>query len=266
MNFKRDLQGIYTIWLRDLTRFFRNRARIISSLMQPLLYLAIFGSGFAAMLRGGLLGFEDINYSAFIYPGVIGLTVLFTSLFTAISIIYDREFGFLKEVMVAPVSRAAVALGKVAGGSTVALLQGSIMIALAPLVGLRLGWQQILAMLVVMLALAAASTALGILVAARQRSFEAFQIIINFLIMPMFLLSGALFPLTGLPGWLSVLVRLNPMAYATNALRQIALAGNMPTEFLAQVSWGSVNRDLFCLALFFLVFLIPGVWAFSKRD
>jgi ABC-2 type transport system permease protein len=260
------MNAIYTIWLRDLTRFFRNRSRIFTSLAQPLLYLAIFGTGFASLLRGNTEALGGVSFSAFIYPGVIGLTIMFTALFTAISVVYDREFGFLKEVLVAPVSRSAVALGKIAGGSTIALLQGALTLLLAPLLGLHFNFTQLIAMLGLMLLLAAVSTALGVLAASRLRSFEGYNVIINFLMMPMFLLSGALFPLAGLPVWMNVLVGINPMAYATDALRQVALAGAAAPAFIAASRLHSVEVDSLVLLSFFILFLLPGVLAFSRRD
>jgi ABC-2 type transport system permease protein len=263
--FSRDLGGFYTIWLRDMTRFLRNRSRILTSLAQPLLYLVIFGTGFSVLLRGHPEALGGADFSAFIYPGVIGLTVTFTALFTAISVVYDREFGFLKEVLVAPVSRVAVALGKVAGGSTIALLQGAITLFIAPFLGLHLTLTQVLILLVVMAALAAVSTALGVLAASRLSSFEGYTVIINFLMMPMFLLSGALFPLSGLPLWMNILVGLNPMAYATDALRQTVLSGAADAAFLAASSLHPLGVDLIILLGFFLLFLVPGVRAFSKR-
>lgn len=265
-SLRRDLSGFYTIWLRDLTRFFRNRSRIFTSLAQPLLYLAIFGTGFANLLRGNNDALGGVSFSAFIYPGVIGLTIMFTALFTAISVVYDREFGFLKEVLVAPVSRTAVALGKVAGGSTIALFQGALTLFLAPLLGLHFTLAQIATMLALMLLLAAVSTALGVLAASRLRSFEGYNVIINFLMMPMFLLSGALFPLSGLPVWMNILVGINPMAYATDALRQVALAGSASASFIIESSLHSVGIDALVLLGFFILFLVPGVLAFSRRD
>lgn len=260
------MNAFYTIWLRDLTRFFRNKSRILTSLAQPLLYLAIFGTGFANLLRGSGEVLGGVSFSAFIYPGVIGLTIMFTALFTAISVVYDREFGFLKEVLVAPVSRLSVALGKIAGGSTIALFQGALTLFLAPLLGLHFSFAQVLALLGLMLLLAAVSTALGVLAASRLRSFEGYNVIINFLMMPMFLLSGALFPLAGLPAWMNVLVGINPMAYATDALRQVALAGAASAGFITETSLHPIGVDVLVLLDFFLLFLVPGVLAFSRRE
>lgn len=260
-----SLNGFCTIWLRDLTRFFRNRARIFTSLAQPLLYLAIFGTGFSRLLAGHeLLG--GVDFTAFIYPGVIGLTIMFTALFTAISVVYDREFGFLKEVLVAPVSRLAVALGKIAGGATIALVQGALTLLLAPLLGLHFTPLQLAALLGLMALLALVSTALGVLAASRLRSLEGYNVIINFLMMPMFLLSGALFPLSGLPIWMNVLVGLNPMAYATDALRQVALTGSASGAFITESSLHPVAVDVLALLAFFVLFLVPGVLAFSHQE
>ncbi len=259
------MSAFYTIWLRDLTRFLRNRARIFTSLAQPLLYLAIFGSGLSGLLSGtDSLG--GVSFTAFVYPGVIGLTIMFTALFTAISVVYDREFGFLKEVLVSPAPRLAVALGKVASGSTIALLQGALTLPLAWLLGLALTLGQAAQLLGIMAVLAAVCTALGLLVSTRLRGIEGYNVIINFLMMPLFLLSGALFPLAGLPAWMNVLVRINPMAYATDALRQVALAGAAQPGFLAASRLHPVGVDVLVLLGFFVVFLVPAVRAFSKQE
>ncbi|UYN89270.1 MAG: ABC transporter permease [Anaerolineales bacterium] len=259
------MSALYTIWLRDLTRFLRNRSRIFTSLAQPLLYLAIFGSGLSGLLSGTApLG--GVSFTAFVYPGVIGLTIMFTALFTAISVVYDREFGFLKEVLVSPAPRLAVALGKVASGTTIALLQGVLTLPLAWLLGLPLTLGQVAVLLGIMAVLAAVCTALGLLVSTRLRGIEGYNVIINFLMMPLFLLSGALFPLAGLPVWMNILVRVNPMAYATDALRQVALAGAAEPGFLAASRLHPVGVDVLVLVGFFVVFIVPAVRAFSKPE
>lgn len=259
------MSAFYTIWLRDLTRFLRNRSRIFTSLAQPLLYLAIFGSGLSSLLSG-TTALGGVSFTAFVYPGVIGLTIMFTALFTAISVVYDREFGFLKEVLVSPAPRLAVALGKVASGSTIALLQGVLTLPLAWLLGLPLSLGQVAQLIGIMAVLAAVCTALGLLVSTRLRGIEGYNVIINFLMMPLFLLSGALFPLAGLPGWMNVLVRVNPMAYATDALRQVALAGAAQPSFLAASRLHPVGVDVLVLLGFFVLFLVPAVRAFSKQE
>lgn len=259
------MSALYTIWLRDLTRFLRNRSRIVTSLAQPLLYLAIFGSGLSSLLSG-TASIGGVSFTAFVYPGVIGLTIMFTALFTAISVVYDREFGFLKEVLVSPAPRLAVALGKVASGSTIALLQGVLTLPLAWLLGLPLTLGQVAQLIAIMAVLAAVCTALGLLLSTRLHGIEGYNVVINFLMMPLFLLSGALFPLAGLPAWMNVLVRANPMAYATEALRQVALAATAPAEFLAASRLHPWSVDGLVLLGFFVLFLVPAVRAFSKQE
>ena len=218
-----NLRAIYSIWLRDIIRYRRDRSRLISSVAQPALFLFVFGTGLSQGLaiQGGLGGGN--NYITFIYPGIIGMTILFTSIFSAISIVWDREFGFFKEVMVAPISRAAVAIGKAVGGSTVAMLQGIIILFFAPLIGVSLSIPQLFLVLPLMFLIAFALTSLGIVVAARMATMEGFQMVMNFLVMPLFLLSGAMFPITKLPGWLKGLTIIDPLTYGVDALRIIML-------------------------------------------
>jgi daunorubicin resistance ABC transporter membrane protein len=159
------------------------------------------------------------------YPCILSMTVLFTAMFSAISIIWDREFGFLKEMMVAPIPRASVAIGKVLGGGTTALMQGFILLLFMPLVGIPYNVEKLLVMIAVMFLLAICLTAFGVAFAARMRSMEAFPIIMNFVLLPMFFLSGALFPLQNLPRWMQVLTKINPMTYAVDAIRGVALKG-----------------------------------------
>ncbi|MFQ5574731.1 MAG: ABC transporter permease, partial [Terriglobia bacterium] len=222
-----NLRGIYTLWLRDVKRFLRDRARIIGSASPPLLWLFIIGTGLnrgvgsAISAQDGGLLFGADDYMSFLYPGVIGMTLLFTSMFSAVSIIWDREFGFLKEVLVAPISRWAVAVGRTLGGATVAVFQGAIMLIFAPVVGVDLSVLTMLNMIVFMFIIAFSLTSLGMAVAARMRSMEGFQMIMNFVTLPMFFLSGAIFPLNNLPSWLDVLVRIDPLTYGVDLLRGV---------------------------------------------
>ncbi|MFN3929502.1 MAG: ABC transporter permease, partial [Thermoflexus sp.] len=223
------LKTVYTIWYRDLLRFLRDRSRIFSSLGQPLLFLIVFGNGLAPAVAAGMGG---VDFRAFLFPGILSMAVLFTAVFSAVSIVWDREFGFLKEVLVAPVSRTAVALGKVAGGSTTALIQGLLIMLLAPLVGVRFNPVQILTLVAMMILLAATMTSFGILIAARMRSMEGFHMMMNFLLMPMFFVSGAFFPLRQVPLWMEWLARADPVAYGVDAMRQTALSGLVPEPVL----------------------------------
>ena len=221
-----DLWAIYILWLRDLKRYWYDKPRIFASLGQPILFLFVLGTALSPNFSGP----GGVKFSEFIFPGIISMTVLFTSIFSAVSIVWDREFGFLKEVLVAPVSRWAIVVGKAFGGSTVAVLQGCLMLLLAPLVGVRLTPAIVIMSIVVMFLIAVAITGLGIMIAARMKEMEGFQMIVNFIIMPIFFLSGALFPLDRLPQWLSVLTRIDPLTYGVDLLRHVMLGiGAIPT-------------------------------------
>jgi ABC-2 type transport system permease protein len=215
--------GTYIIWLRDLKRFFRDRIRLLGAFAQPLIYLFILGTGLQSAFTA--FGGGQTKYITFMYPGIVAMTILFTAMFSAISIIWDREFGFLKEMMVAPIPRSSIALGKVFGGGTTALIQGFILLLFMPLAGIPYSVEKLLMMLMVMMVLAVGLTAMGVLFASRMRSMEGFPIVMNFFLLPMFFLSGAFFPLQDLPGWMTVLTKVNPMTYAVDALRGVALKG-----------------------------------------
>jgi len=245
------LRAIYIIWYRDVLRFWRDRARLVASLAQPLLYLVIFGTGLSSALSGAGGGFgpggasapTGLTYSQFIFPGIIGMAVLFSAIFGAMSIVWDREFGFLKEVLVAPIDRSAVAIGKALGGATQAMVQGLVLLVLAPFIGIKLTLLTVLALIPLTFVLAFALSALGVAIASKMRSMQGFQMIMTFLMMPMFFLSGALFPLQGLPAWMDVLTRLDPAAYGMDPLRRVVLAPVLPAEVLDVMSldlFGSV--------------------------
>jgi ABC-2 type transport system permease protein len=264
VTIRRNLKGAYTVWYRDVLRFFRDRARIVTSLAQPLLFLFIFGGGLAPAMSG--LGSGQVDFKQFLFPGILGMTVLFTSIFSAVSIVWDREFGFFKEVMVAPVSRVAVAVGKVAGGATVAMFQGAIILLLAPVIGVKLTFDQIVVLLALMLLLAGVMTSLGILVAARQRSMEGFQMIMNFLMLPMFFLSGAFFPLGSVPLWMDLLAKIDPVTYGVDPLRQVALKSSMTQQALAAISLHPIGTDVLIMFGLGLLFMVPAVLLFGKQD
>jgi ABC-2 type transport system permease protein len=214
-----ELWAIYILWLRDLKHYWYDKPRIIASLGQPILFLFVLGTALSPSFKGP----QGINFSEFIFPGIISMTVLFTSIFSAISIVWDREFGFLKEVLVAPISRWAIVVGKAFGGSSVAVLQGCLMLALAPLVGVKLSLLIVIQSVLVMFMIALGITGLGIMIAARMKEMEGFQMIVNFVIMPIFFLSGALFPLDRLPSWLTLLTRFDPLTYGVDLLRGVML-------------------------------------------
>ncbi len=262
-----ELKGVYTIWYRDVLRFVRDRSRIFGSLAQPLLFLFALGFGVGQLGRAGLGGLPpNVPYIVFLYPGILCMTALFTALFSAVSIVWDREFGFLREVLVAPVSRISVALGKVAGGSTIAMIQAALIMLLGPLLGVHYDFVRVVLMLLTLLLLAAVISSLGILIAARQKTMEGFQVIMQFLLLPMLFLSGAFFPLTGGGGTPALILRtvaqINPMTYGVEAMRQIALSGQLPSALFLH----SPGVDVLFLLGFFVVFLVPAVLLFSKQD
>lgn len=214
-----DFATIYMVWLRDLIRYFREKSQLYGSLTRPILWLFILGFG----LRGGFRGVQDVNYTQFIFPGIVAMTAIFTSIQSAISIIWDREFGFLKEVLVAPVPRTSIVLGKGLAGTTLSVIQGCIILVLSPLVRVKLRILNMLPLIMVIIVISFALTGIGIIIAARMTSFQGFGTIMNFVIMPMWFLSGALFPMQGIPGWLNFLVRINPLTYGVDLIRRLVL-------------------------------------------
>jgi len=263
-NLKRNIKGAYTVWYRDVVRFRRDRMRIVSSLVMPVVYLFLFGSGLAPAMAE--MGGGHIDFKQFMFPGVLTMTVLFTSVFSAVSIVWDREFGFLKEVMVAPVSRVAIALGKAAGGSTVALFQGVIVLLLAPVLGISLTIAQLITLAGLMVLLALMMTSLGILLAVRQPSMEGFHMLMNFVLLPMFFLSGAFFPLRGVPIWMDLLSRVDPVTYGVDPLRQVALRGVVPVQFMDVIALRPLTVNVIMMAIFAVLFLVPAVWLFGRQD
>ena len=257
----RNAKAVYTIWLRDLIRFFRERSRIVGMLGQPLLYLLIVGNGFAASFRMPNAP-AGTSYLQFMYPGIIGMSVLFTAVFSGISIVWDREFGFLKEVLVAPVPRWTVAMGKTLGGSTVAMIQAAILLILAPLVGVHLSPVVVVEILGILFLIAFALTGFGIFVASRMQSMEGFQMIMNFLIMPLFFLSGALFPMRGLAGWISSLMKVDPLTYGVDALRNVLFASGPLRAAFVQFN---VQTDLTVVAAMALVLVAAATVGFNRQ-
>jgi len=257
------LKAVYTIWYRDVLRFLRDRARIVSSLGQPLFFLVIFGNGLAPAMTAGM---GNVDFRSFLFPGIVSMAVLFTAVFSAVSIVWDREFGFLKEVLVAPVPRSAVALGKVAGGSTTAMFQGILLLVLAPLVRVHLTPSQWITLVAMMLLLAATMTSFGILIAARMRSMEGFHMMMNFLLMPMFFLSGAFFPLRDVPLWMAWLAKVDPVTYGVDAFRQVILQRTVPEFVLRLLTLHPLEVNLALLVAYWLLFLFPAVWMFARQE
>lgn len=223
-------RAIYIIWLRDMKRHFRDRARIIGSLGSPIIFIFVLGAGLGASMRFSGSNVAGLDYKVFMFPGILGMTVLFAGVFSAVSIVWDREFGFLKEMLVAPVPSWSIALGKVISGATIASFQGSIMLLLAPLVGIDLTPAMLVQLLPTMFLVSFSMTGLGVLVATRLKTMQGFQMIMNFIMMPMFFLSGAMFQLTSAPRWMDTLARIDPLTYGVDAMRAIMLT-DVPSRF-----------------------------------
>ena len=245
------MKVIYILWLRQLKRYFRSKSRIIGSIGQPLLFLLAFGFGFGPIYQRAGGG----NYIQFLAPGIIAMGILFTAVFSGIEIIWDRQFGFLKETLVAPVSRMKIMIGRTLGGATVAIFQGLIVFLISLLVGFRPGGIHLILLALVFMALISLFfTALGTAIASMLHDMQGFQLIMNFLLMPLFFLSGSLFPLEGLPKALTVVAKINPLSYGIDGLRGALVGGahfGLATDFLV-------------LGVITIVMLIIGSYLFSK--
>jgi ABC-2 type transport system permease protein len=218
-SFANDLRAVRIVWRRDMLRFWHDKPRIIASALQPMLYLFIFGTGMGAGMRPA----AGVDLRVFLYPGVMAMATLFTCFFSAGSLVWDREFGFMREMLVAPVRRGAIVVGKAFGGATTGMFQGITVLAVGGLVGVPYSPVVILILLGELAILSFAITAIGVLVAVKIKSFQAFMALVQIIIMPMFFLSGALFPLHGLPTWLHVMTLLDPLTYAVDPMRRVVI-------------------------------------------
>lgn len=266
---RRVAKVIYAIWYRETIRFLRDRSRWLGLIIQPLLYLLLVGYGIASSMSfrqapGGTSAAQlaHVNYVTFMYPGIIGMSVLFTAIFSGVGIIWDREFGFLKEVLVAPVPRWAVAAGKSLGIATVVIFQAVVLLILAPLAHVPLGIAMVLKVLGVSALIGFALGSLGIAIAARMQSMEGFQFVMNILTLPMFFLSGALYPLRGLPVWLGFLAHIDPLTYGIDALRNVVYGGGQAARVLIQYP---VGLDLIVMAGVAVLLAAVGAWAFETQ-
>jgi len=269
-------RGIWVVAFRELLHFISDRTRIISSLMFPLMFLVVFGAGFSRIV-GGLAG--GVDFIHFIYPGILAMTVLTSSLLSGTSVVVDREHGFLKEVLVAPLSRVGVILGKALGGSITSLLQGMIMLVIAPIIGLSITPLLVVKLLPTLLILSLALSGLGILMATRMHSQQGFQFLMQLIVFPLMFLAGVFFPVDGVPVWLQIVAKVNPLTYGVDAIRQIFLAPQI-TNAAAEISGGEVVstgitlsghrmgvvEDIMVIGLIGFVLLLAGVWSFSRTE
>jgi len=251
-----ELRGFYTLWLREVKRYLRDRTRIVSSFFQPLLWLVVFGVGIGSSM-GGTVAIPGLTYQQLIFPGIVGQTLLFTSMFMGISVIWDKEFGFMKEILVAPVSRMTIFLGKMVGDSTDALIQGVIVLVLGLALGMPIDVGTFLVCLPMMLLITFGLVSIGLTIASFMGSLESFGAIQSFINLPLFFLSGALFQVQSLPDWMQTIARANPLTYGVDALRTIILGG----------TWQPLQPlyvNLAVVGVFDAVMIAIGTWAFTR--
>lgn len=238
-----------------MKRFLRAKSRVIGTLAMPFFFLLAMGFGFSSM--GNMPGLQGTNYLNFLVPGIIGMTMLFTSMFAGISVLWDKEFGFLKEIMVAPVSRTAIILGRIAGGITTALIQGILILIISLFIGFKIvnPFGVVLAFLF-MLLIGIGFIGFGVAMASKMEDIQGFSTIMNLIVFPLFLLSGAFFPVTNLPGWLKPIALIDPLTYGVDGLR-FSLIG---------FSQFSLILNLTILLIFGLVMVVLGAYLFSKTE
>jgi ABC-2 type transport system permease protein len=246
--------SVYTLWRRDIVRFSRQRSRIVGALGTPIVFWALLGSGLGASFQG--VGMDTGGYLEYFFPGTLALIVLFTAIFSTISLIEDRQQGFLQGVLVAPVPRTAIVLGKMLGGTTLAVLQAMLFLLLAPLAGLRVSLADLPLIVLVLTLLGFALTGLGFLIAWSLESTQGFHAIMNLLLVPMWVLSGAVFPATGASAWLRPVMFLNPMTYGVSALQEIMLGTSGAV---------ALGTSIGVTAVFGVAMLALGVWVARTR-
>jgi ABC-2 type transport system permease protein len=253
-----QLRPIYVICLREFIKFFREKSRLLGTLARPILWLFVVGNGMSALIRPQ----AGFSYLQFIFPGMIGMTILFASIFSSISIVWDREFGFMKEMLVAPISRLSIVIGKAISGTAISVAQAIIILVLIPFLGIRLTFSQFIEVMLLATLVSFCVTSLGILIAARLTSFDGFNIIMNFLVMPMFFLSGAMYPVTSMPDALRQLSHVNPLTYGIDTFKHVLLrdaAPPMGPEF-------PFALDLAVVIILSLVMLTLAALSFRQKE
>ncbi|MBC8358189.1 MAG: ABC transporter permease [Candidatus Aminicenantes bacterium] len=247
--------AIYVLWLREMKRFLRAKSRVFGTLAMPLFFLAFLGLGFRRMSIPGMSG--EVDYIQFLVPGIIGMSILFSSTFGGLSVLWDREFGFLKEIMVAPVTRVSIVFGRIAGGATTALIQAILILGISFLFGFKIvSISSLLLALAFMTLIAITFLGLGLIFASKMRDMQGFSIVMNFVIFPLLFLSGAFYPLDNFPVWLRYISRIDPLTYGVDGLRAVLLG----------VSSFSIAYNFALLAVFSSVMIVLGAYFFEKSE
>jgi ABC-2 type transport system permease protein len=249
-----EVNAVYVLVAREFKKFFREKSRLVSTLARPLIWLFLVGGGMSRLVSPGI----GIPYMQFIFPGILGMTILFSSIFSSISIIWDKEFGLMKEILVAPVSRFSVVIGKALSGTLISVIQASVILMLFPFLGIKMGLPSILNAIFIAVVLSFCISSLGIVIATFYESFESFSVIMNFIVMPMFFLSGAMYPVNKLPYILKIITRLNPFTYGIDALKHAILNDSSIVDF-------SIITDLCVLIFASVVFVFVAGILFERR-
>jgi len=247
--------AVYVLWLREMKRFLRAKSRIVGALAMPLFFLAFLGMGFRRMALPGMG--SDINYIQFLVPGIIGMSLLFSSTFGGLSVLWDKEFGFLKEIMVAPVSRISIVLGRIAGGVTTALIQSVLILGISSFMGFKIS--SILSLLsgfLFMILISVTFLGLGLIFASKMKDMQGFSIVMNFVIFPLFFLSGALYPLENFPVWLRIISHMDPLTYGIDGLRAALLGASSYTLVF----------NLFLMIGFAVLMIVTGAYFFERSE
>lgn len=268
-------RATWVVSYRELLRFIQERSRLLSSFAMPLLFLVIFGAGFNRLI-GALT--PGVDFIQFMYPGIIAMTVLTNSVMSGLSVVWDREFGFLKEILVAPLGRSGVVLGKAAGSAAVAMVQGIIMLVLAPLLGVSLTPMMVVKLIPMLMVISVSLSGLGVLIASRMRSQQGFQIIIQLIIFPLIFLSGVFFPVNNVPVWMEIISKINPLTYGVDAIRQLFLGPSVAalsgatgggSYIIGVTIFGhtmTILQDMLVVAVFGIIMLSIAAWSFSRQE
>jgi len=252
-----EVNAIYVIVAREFKKFVRERSRLISTIARPLVWLFLVGGGMSRLVPAG----GGVTYIQFIFPGILGMTILFSSIFSSISIIWDKEFGFMKEILVAPISRFSVVVGKAMSGMILSTIQAAIILAFFPLLGLKIGFVQIAGIIAVCSVLSFAIAAFGIMLATFYDSYESFSVIMNFIVMPMFFLSGAMYPVKLLPPVLTLFTKVNPLTFGIDAMKHLIFPfekGQMGADF-------SLYLDISVIVAAAVIFVVIGGKVFERK-
>ena len=266
-------RATWVVAYRELLRFIQERSRLFSSFAMPLLFLVIFGAGFNRIIGTMTPG---VDFIQFMYPGIIAMTVLMNSVMSGLSVVWDREFGFLKEILVAPLGRSGIVLGKAVGSATVAVMQGIVMLVLAPILGVTLTPMLVVKLVPLLIVLSVSLSGLGILVASRMRSQQGFQIIVQIIIFPLIFLSGVFFPVNNVPTWLEAISKINPLTYGVDAIRQLFLGGEIAATGGGNGSYVigvtvlghtmTIFEDVLIVSIFGIMMLLIAAWSFRKQE